>query len=188
MDDRDDWLDSDWTEISDQDLKSSKTYLKKMAKIAMKGENDNFKGIIDSFLLQCEQIFSKYFDSTNLKDTKVEEFITLWGDTEELKGKLDEEKKDNQRLVRKLDSLDSELSSLLVNHIGNSISQEWDYVETSTDILKDKTNNCMNQAKIVQNSVEKLVYGENNKNILLKIKGKPNFSLKYRTFKEKTAW
>ena len=174
VDDKDDWLEADWTEVTENDLKNSQTYTKKMAIASMKGEEEGFEKVAEKVLLQSEQIFSKYFqsDPKTGDDNKIEQFMNLCNETEDLKEKLKEEKDDNQRLLKKLSTLDSNLSSLLVNHMGNTISQEWDYVEASTNILKEKTNNCLNQSDIVQNSVETLYYGNDHKNVLIKIKGK----------------
>mmetsp|Transcript_24037 Transcript_24037/g.21356 ORF Transcript_24037/g.21356 Transcript_24037/m.21356 type:complete len:195 (-) Transcript_24037:27-611(-) len=137
----------------------------------MNGEN-GLKEKISKMMEDVEMVYGKYFeiDCKSSKVPKEERFIAICDETEVLKTKLAEEQQDNRRLVEKLNGLDSELSSLLVNHIGSSISQECDYVEANTNILKEKTTNCLNQANIVQNSVEGIYYGDDNKNDLLKIK------------------
>ncbi|CAI2370665.1 unnamed protein product [Moneuplotes crassus] len=138
----------------------------------MIGEETGFDSKVSTLLQRCDQTFTKYFeeDSRSPQESKVEQFISLCNETEELKSKLEEEEVDNQRLALKLNSLDNELSSLLVNHIGSSITQECEYVESSTEILKEKTSNCLNEADVVRNSVDDLTYGDTYKNVLLKIK------------------
>ena len=73
-------------------------------------------------------------------------------------------------MLNKLNDLDSELSSLLVNQIGNTVSLECEFIDEKTNLLKEKVANWAAQSKVLMNSVDSLLYGEKSQSTVSKIK------------------
>lgn len=172
VEDDTDWMDADWTEITAADLDAEGNSGSVSHQEIQEAVLPLLEIKLDCFKEEVEQVITGYFDENvkKQKKSKVDQFIDILSESEELETKIKEEKDDNQRLMDRLNNLDSELSTLLVNQIGNTISLECDYVDAKTNLLKEKTNDSLNRSKVIQNEAESLLYNDKNKNVALKVR------------------
>lgn len=115
---------------------------------------------------------NKYLSNVQIRtaSNEIDKFIAISHESEHLSGKIEEEKADNLRLAKKLEDLDSQLSWLLVNQIGNAVSLECEYVDTKTAVCQEKTQIMEYKAQIVQNKAENIVYSDKIRLSLEKVK------------------
>lgn len=130
VEDKDDWLDSDWTEITQADLNSSSANTVYKDKDITSQLTPLLESKLDKFLDEVEFTISHYFEANKRSEkSKLDTFIDICKDSIIIENKVKEEREDNQRLIKKLDDLDNELSTILVSQIGNTISLECDFVD-----------------------------------------------------------
>ena len=171
IDDQEDWEYSDWTEIIDSDITSGQDDIP--------SHSDIRNGLINEFKTKFEQLNQQIWSSVNkyLSDVpvrgvnnEIEKFLAIAEESKSLETKIKEEQEDNLRLSKKLNDLDSKLSWLLANQIGNTISLECDYIDSKADLLKEKTAVSTKKALLIENSAENLLYSDKRKNTLDKVK------------------
>ena len=172
MDDKDDWANSDWTEITQEDLNTSSA----STHYSVSDISQKVSPILDKKLerlqLELEQLISCYIDDDSIthNQSKLDQFTQIWNDSKELDSKIDQEKADNDRLMGKLEDIQNTEINMLNNRIGHIISLEWDYVDCKSEVLKAKTVTLMDKSKLIQNTAETLLYGPDQQKVLSKVK------------------